>query len=82
MLGFDFQKYRPLLFLIESAFPRTILPSYSSWEYILIKNNYSFVYQYSVNRFYVDNSNTFLKSKFLNIDKYLKTYESLKSKKN
>ena len=63
LLGFDFQKYRPIIFLIESTLPSTNISSYSSWEYILINNNYSFVYQYSINRFYVDNSNPLLKSK-------------------
>ena len=81
LLGFDFQNYRPQVFLIESTLPGTMIPSYSSWEYILINNNYSFVYQYSINRFYVDNSNTIIKSKFLKIDKYIKEFKLLKQKK-
>lgn len=82
LLGFDFQNYRPQVFLIESTLPASQIPSYSSWEYILIDNNYTFVYQYSINRFYVENSNTIIKSKFLKMDKYIKIFESLKAKKN
>jgi len=36
LLGFDFKNYRPQVFLIESTLPGTKIPSYSSWEYILI----------------------------------------------
>ena len=82
LLGFDFENYRPLVFLIESTVPGVGTPTQSSWEYILINNNYSFAYQYSINRFYVDNSYRFLKSKFSNIDKYIKIYKSLKEKSN
>ena len=66
--GFDFQNYRPLIFLIESTLPATMILSYSSWEYILISNNYSFLYQYLINRFYVDNSHTNRKLKFLKVN--------------
>ena len=78
LLGFDFENYRPQIFLIESTLPGTYIPSYSSWEYILLWNNYSFAYQYSINRFYVDNSNPNLKYKFLNLGKYIKIFKSLK----
>lgn len=80
LLGFDFKNYRPQVFLIESTLPGTMIPSYSSWEYILINNNYSFVYQYSINRFYVDNSNKIIAKKFYKIDKYIKLFKSLKDK--
>ena len=78
LLGFDFENYRPQVFLIESTLPSTNIPSYSAWEYILFKNNYSFAYQYSINRFYVDNSLPILKSKFLNIGKYIEIFKSFK----
>jgi len=81
LLGFDFENYRPQIFIIESTFPETKIPSYSSWEYILFNHNYSFAYQYLINRFYVDNSNQVLKSKFSKIDRYIKIFESFKKKK-
>ena len=36
LLGFDFRNFRPQVFLIESTLPGTMIPSYLSWEYILI----------------------------------------------
>ena len=78
LLSFDFKNYRPQVFLIESTWPFSMVPSYPAWEYILIKNNYTFVYQYLFNRFYVDNSNTILISKFFHVNKYIKLYKSLK----
>ena len=81
LLGYDFINFRPNLFVIESTVPGTNIPSYSSWEYILVKNNYSFVYQYMINRFYVDNKFPEIKKKFLYIDNYIKLYEK-SNKKN
>ena len=80
LLGYDFNKFRAEVFLIESTLPYTNLPSYSFWENILFENDYSFVYQYSINRFYVDNKNPNLKKKFEHIDEYIKLYK--KNQKN
>ena len=76
LLGYDF-KYRPKVFVIESTIPGTGIPCHSSWEYILIENNYSFVYQYAINRFYVDNKRKNLKEKFLNIDNYINLFKKM-----
>ena len=78
LLGYDFTKYRPKIFLIESTLPATYIPSYSSWEYILISNDYLFAYQYEINRFYIDNRYPFLKKKFLNVGKYIQLYKNKK----
>ena len=56
LLGYDFNRYRPKIFMVESTLPGTLIPCYSEWEYILLKNNYSFIYQYKINRFYIDNN--------------------------
>ena len=76
LLGYDFEKYRPKVFVIESTLPGTIIPSYSSWEYILLNNNYSFAYQYNINRYYIDNKIENLNRKFLKLDNYIKLYSS------
>lgn len=55
LLGCDFENYRPKVFCIESTKPGTGIPCYNLWEDILLNNNYSFVYQYKINRFYIDN---------------------------
>ena len=69
LIGFDFENYRPKVFCIESTFPSTNISSFSSWEFILINNNYSFVYQYHINRFYLDNKIPSLKKRFFKLDK-------------
>ena len=78
LLGYDFENCRPKIFVIESTIPGTYIPCHSSWEYILFSNDYSFVYQYEINRFYVDNRIQNLKKKFKNIDNYIKIYEKNK----
>ena len=70
LLGYDFEKCRPKVFLIESTLPGTGIPCHDEWESLLLKNNYSFIYQYKINRFYIDNKIRNLDKKFLNI--YLK----------
>ena len=70
----DFINFRPKIFVIESTIPGTNILCHSSWEYILVENNYSFVYQYMINRFYVDNRFPEMKKKFLYIDYYIKLY--------
>ena len=71
LLGYDFNNCRAEVFMIESTIPGTAIPYYSHWEKILLENDYSFVYQYSINRFYVDNRIPNLKKKFEHIDEYL-----------
>ena len=75
LLGYDFNRCRPQIFMIESTIPATYIPSHSEWEYILLKNNYIFVYKYKINRFYIDNTFPNLKKRFNNIDNYIKLYE-------
>ena len=77
ILGYDFINYRPKIFCIESTIPLTRIPTYQLFEDILIKNNYSFIYQYSVNRFYVDNKSNFaniLRQRVVQIDLFIKKF--------
>lgn len=71
LLGYDFDNYRPKVFCIESTKPRTYIPSYKQWEYILLKNDYSFAYQYKMNRFYIDNRFPYLKERFFEVNKII-----------
>ncbi len=78
LLGYDFNNYRPKVFCLESTKPITNSPSHHEWEDILIKNNYSFVYQYAINRFYVDNNYIEeLREKFNYVHKIKKLYKIL-----
>lgn len=75
LMGYDFQNYRPKIFCLESTRPGSYVPNYELWDEILIKNDYSFVYQYKINRFYTDNRISGLRERFINIDKYIKNYK-------
>ena len=46
LLGYDFENYRPKVFCIEATQPNTSIPCHDLWEDILLKNDYSFIYQY------------------------------------
>lgn len=82
LLGYDFKNYRPKVFCIESTKPSTLIPTQQLWEEILLKNNYSFVYQYKVNRYYIDNIEIDLKKRFNNIDILIKQYRKYYLKNN
>ena len=75
LLGYDFENYRPKVFCIESTYPGTIKPSHDLWEFILFEHDYSFIYQYKINRFYIDNRIPNLRERFKNTDKFIKNYK-------
>ena len=74
LLGYDFENYRPRVFCIESTKPGTLIFSYDKWEYILLKNDYSFAFQYMINRYYIDNRIQGLREKFIQAEQILKKY--------
>jgi FkbM family methyltransferase len=80
LLGYDFENYRPKVFCIESTLPDTGIPSYNLWEDILLKNDYSFAYQYSINRYYIDNRIKDLRKRFFQAEKSVDIYNKLNKK--
>ena len=78
LLGFDFKNYRPKIFCIESTIPATKIPIQNKFEDILFKNGYSFIYQYDINRFYIDNNVIELKERLFLIDDIITTYKKYK----
>lgn len=62
--GMDFQKNRPWVILVESTIPGSEKPTHDKFEYVLTENNYKFVFQHGINRYYVDTKND--KAKKLN----------------
>jgi hypothetical protein len=70
IFGYDFKNYGPKLFCIENN------STYDSYEYILSKNNYSFIYQYKDNRYYIDNKNSDLKQRMDSIDEIIRIYKN------
>lgn len=75
LLGFDFENYRPKIFCIESTKPGTYIPCFDNWEYILLRNDYSFIYEYQINRFYIDNRVNGLKEKLFYVQENIKNYK-------
>ena len=81
LLGYDFENYRPKVFCIEAALPGTEIPCHNLWEDILLKNDYSFAYQYKINRFYIDNRVKGLRERFFQAEKSVEAYKILKNLK-
>ena len=81
LLGYDFENYRPKVFCIESTLPGTGIPCHKLWENILLKNDYSFAYQYKINRYYIDNRIKGLREIFFQAEKSVKAYKNLKKHK-
>lgn len=74
LLGLNLDKIRPWIFCIESTLPLTKIPTYKSWENILLDNNYYLLCSKGVNRYYADKSKKDL------FDKKIKNYITLKEK--
>lgn len=70
LLGFDYENFAPRLFCIESN------NTFDNFEYILYKNNYSYIYQYELSRYYIDNRINYLKERFYSMDEIIKIYKS------
>lgn len=75
LLGADFVAYRPSLVMVESTIPNSAISNYQAWEYILTKNDYKFVYQRGVNRYYVESNNIALTERFKDIDNIEELYD-------
>lgn len=67
LLEYDFENFRPKLFLIKFKNFFYI----NLCDKILLKNNYSLVYQNKMNRFYIDIRIKYLRQKFIEAKKYL-----------
>ena len=81
LLGYDFESYRPKVFCIESTLPNTDIPCHNLWEDILLKNDYSFAYQYRINRYYIDNRIKGLRERFFLAEKSVEEFEKIKKSK-
>ncbi|MDR1614162.1 MAG: FkbM family methyltransferase [Campylobacteraceae bacterium] len=73
--GFDFDRYRPWVFAMESTKPNTTIPNYDKWEHILTENGYDFVLMSGVNRYYIDNAKGHLKSRFISPKQLLEIHD-------
>ena len=80
LLGYDFWNFRPNIFCIENNNNGTY--NYESYEYILIKNDYSFIYQYELDRYYIDKRCKGLEERVDFIDGLIQFYKSKKNNIN
>ncbi len=64
LAGADFERYRPLVVLMEAITPDTGQPSWETWEPGLLGAGYLYVYSDGVNRFYLRRESEELKSHF------------------
>lgn len=62
--GLDLATYRPIVLLIEATLPGTRIESHAAWEPTVLAAGYSFVYFDGLNRFYVADEHSELKSHF------------------
>ncbi len=79
-LGGDFTKYRPWIIVIEGN--NTVLYDKDKvefldveWESLILDNNYTFVKQCGLNRYYLASEKSFLKERFLSIKELNDIYE-------
>ena len=61
----DWQTYRPILVVVEAVHPDTGLPTWGSWEPLLLEAGYLFVWYDGLNRYYLRNESEELKKHFL-----------------
>ena len=74
LLGYDFENHRPKIFCIKSTKPGTGISNHEEWEYLLLENNFSFAFQYKINRFYIDNRIKGLRERFILSENSIKYY--------
>ena len=51
--GADFEKFRPMVIIVESTEPNSQVENHLEWEYLLTKSNYYFCYGDGLNRYYL-----------------------------
>lgn len=61
----NWQRYRPWIVIVEATLPLSQISSYSDWEPVLLSNQYNFVYQDGLNRFYLADEHRDLESVFV-----------------
>jgi FkbM family methyltransferase len=61
----DWRTYRPVIVLVEAVHPDTRLPTWGSWEPLLLEADYSFVWFDGLNRYYLRSESDELKENFL-----------------
>jgi len=78
LLGFDFENYKPNVFVLESLEDK----DFKSWEYILFNNSYKYAFKYGENRFYYNSKLEGMKERFIGIETKIFLYKKEFMKRN
>jgi FkbM family methyltransferase len=62
--GADWDRFRPIVIVVEATLPQTNIPSYLEWEPILMEAQYDMVYFDGLNRFYLRRDSPGLRAHF------------------
>lgn len=72
--GMDFVNYRPWLIVVEATEPGTYIACHEKWEFLLLDQGYTLAFAYGINRYYIDNTKSELKERFLPVNELLSKY--------
>jgi FkbM family methyltransferase len=64
LLGADFEKFRPMVIIIESTEPNSQVENHLEWEYLLTESNYYYCYGDGLNRYYLAKESEILEVHF------------------
>ena len=78
LLGFDFENFRPNVFLLESLEDK----DFESWEYILLNNSYNYALTFGRNRFYYNSKLEGMKERFIGVKEKIILYQNEFIKRN
>ena len=78
LLGFDFENYKPNVFMLESLSDK----DFKSWEYILLNNAYKFAFEFGRNRFYYNSKLEGMKERFIGVKEKIILYKNEFMKRN
>ena len=67
----NWRKFRPWIFAMEATLPGTDIPCHDKWEDLLLKNDYLFAFQFSINRYYVDSEKEHLLVNFAKVNQFV-----------
>ena len=78
----NWEDFRPWIFCIEAHEPTLGRPGYTTWESILIDHGYQFMFNFGMNRFYVDSRKNHLSKSLAQIREFLSQFEIYKIELN
>lgn len=78
LLGFDFENFKPNVFVIESLEDK----DFQSWEYILFNNSYEYALTFGRNRYYFNSKLEGMRERFIGVKEKIILYKKEFFKRN